>query len=277
MFTKYAVVQKINLNGKVLVYFAERDHLNWTFEYRRKPTREENADIFPFVIKNAPNIDERQPGAETHCFRGQDEIIHFSDDYGVPEGFVICILGPEGYVPTLIKFREKTAIPIYQNGYANGSPGYVQLKSNKTTRQAALILMTTSSCLFGASVEFSPCLTEFPSNINVSAADTFEASIMLHSDNAEYLTQSDIQQYCLNVPSDYQVELLDSLNELIDIMKYSSSDSNNILTIKGKISSIVCNLVGLGSGVVTIADSVSNHGFAYSFLRMIFSYFEKSI
>ena len=125
MYTKFAVVQKIKATGEVLVHFAEKDYMNWTFEHRRRPTREENIDIFPFVITGPVRIDTRPPGAETRCHRGRDDVIHFSDDYGVPEGFVICIVGPEGYVPSLVKFREKTAIPIYQNGFSNGSPGFV--------------------------------------------------------------------------------------------------------------------------------------------------------
>jgi len=45
MFTKYAVIQKIEDNGNVIVYTAEKEHMNWTFEHRRGPNPEENENI----------------------------------------------------------------------------------------------------------------------------------------------------------------------------------------------------------------------------------------
>ncbi len=201
MFTKYAIVQRIESNGRVQVHFAQAEYLNWTFEYRRARNQSDNAAIFPFSISTPVSVETRPPGAETRCYRGGDAVIHFSDDYGVPEGFVICVLGPEGYVPSLVKFREKTSIPIYQNGFSDGSPGFVQIHSNRISRQTAIIMMTTNNCLFGTSIEFSPRLDDFPAEYQIGNTSTFEASIELHRDRASFLTQQDIQNYCVRIPA----------------------------------------------------------------------------
>ncbi len=275
MYTRYSVIQKISKDSRVEVYTAERENLNWTFEHRRKPSNKENKDIFPFVITNCLEISCRNPGAETKCYRTTNDLIHFSDDYGVPEGFVICILSPQNYVPTMIKFKEKTNIPIYQHSYINENPGYVQIYSNRITKQSGIVLMTTHNTNFGFKADFKPCNTEFPSNLQLGASDTFEASIKLSSSSVEYLTQEDIQNYLHDIHQDIAEELLISINELVNLIKHDSDNSQKYSTIKDKIGTIVKGIVAGGSGIVTITDSVLNHGFAYNFLQTIFSYFSK--
>lgn len=275
MYTKYAVIQKIDITGKVIVYTAEKDALNWTFEHRRNVTTNDNQEIFPFVIDKNIVINKRNPGAETVSYKTQNGIVKFSDDYGVPEGFVICIIGPTNYLPSMVKFKEKTNIPIARNQYSIENPGYVQIYSNRITKQSAVILMTTNNCFFSFSVDFSSCSGDFPSNLRVNAADTLEASIKLQNEELDYITQQDIANICPNVSSDKQIELVNSVNELINLYKSNNTDEGKFISVKNKLSSILVNTFSVGSGFITIADSVINHGMAYNLLQTLLSYFSK--
>lgn len=275
MYTKYAVIQKIDNSGKVIVYTAEHESLNWTFEYRRNLSTLDNKDIFPFVITNDVRINSRHPGAETICYKNTNEIIKFSDDYGVPAGFVICIIGPINYLPSMLKFKEKTNIPINRNQYSVENPGYIQIYSNRITKQSAVIIMTTNNCFFGFSVDFSPCINEFPSNLKISASDTLEASVKLQNEKLEYIKQQDISALYPNVSTDIQLELVNTINELIDLYKDNSADNDKLTSIITKIRTILTNFFGVGSGFITIADSVINHGMAYNLLQTLLSYFAK--
>lgn len=275
MFTNHAVIQKIDNTGNVIVYTADHESLNWTFEYRRNVSIHDNKDIFPFIITNDIKINSRHPGAETLCYKNDNEIIKFSDDYGVPAGFVICIISPTNYLPSMVKFKEKTNIPINRNQYSVENPGYIQIYSNRITKQSAVVIMTTNNCFFGFSVDFSPCVNEFPSNYKISASDTLEASVKLQNEDLKYITQQDISSICPQVSTDMQLELVKSINELIDLYKVNSADNDKLISIKNKIGTILTNIFSIGSGFITIADSALNHGMAYNLLQTLYSYFVK--
>lgn len=278
MYSKYAVIQKIDINGKVKIYQIEKDYLNWTFEYRRKIVLSDNKDIFPITIEDACNIKEKKPGAETSILKYQNGDIKFNDDYNVPGGFVICILGPIGYVPTMIKFREKAPIPIgISNPYIHQNPGFLQFYSNKFIKQFGIVMLTTQNSFFGVEIMFSQKLGEYPSNKAIEYSDTLEASINLIDGKKEYITLSDIKNYCSGYENIQNIDsLLNSINELINILKNPLKDKqsgNKLIIVKEKIGSIIQGTLGMGSNIVTIADSVNNHGFAYNILKTIFNYF----
>lgn len=276
MYTNYAVIQKIDTDATLKIFQAEKENLNWTFEHRRKASSTEYKEIFPFVIDKSVNLIERRPGAETSIYKLKNNDIRFQDDYCVPSGFVICILGPEGYLPSMIKFREKTAIPLGSLNYHMINPGYIQLYSNRITRQSGIILMTTQNSFFSIGIDFSLKLNEYPSNINIGYSDTFEASINLVDGKKTYITQSDIQTICKGYENIQNIDgLVDAINEIIDLMKKDSMrmDKKKFKSAKDKIESIIQGALGAGSGIITIVDSVSNKGFAYNIIKTIFNYF----
>lgn len=276
MYTNYAVIQKIDTDANLKVFQAEKENLNWTFEHRRKASSSEYKETFPFVIDKSVNLIERRPGAETSIYKLKNSDIRFQDDYCVPSGFVICILGPKGYLPSMIKFREKTAIPLGLPNYHMINPGYIQLYSNRFTKQSGIILMTTQNTFFSIEIDFSLKLNEYPSNINIGYSDTFEASINLVDGKRTYITQSDIQTVCKGYENIHNMDdLVDAINEIIDLMKKDSMrmDEKKFKSAKDRIGSIIQDAIGSGSSIVTIIDSVSNKGFAYNIIKTIFNYF----
>ena len=272
MFTKYAVIQKIGDNSNVIVYTAEKEHMNWTFEHRRGPNPEENENIFPFVIRNSPFISIREAGAETKCVK-LNETICFSDDYSIPEGFVICILPPTNYLPYVVKFKGKTEMPVCRDKVPYNNPGYVQIYSNSKIRQSAITLITTSNCFFGFTAIFKPCSENFPSNYSIGASDTFEASIKMISGEPEYLTQQDIAKYCGSLEDNTAQELLKSLNKLVELMKDNYRDSGKFQTLKENIGRYIFDIACISSSTISIADSMANQGFAYELLHTVYAYF----
>lgn len=278
MYSKYAVIQKIDINGKIKVFQIEKDYLNWTFEYRRKSVLSDNKDIFPIIIEDTCNIKERKPGAETGILKYQNGDIRFKDDYNVPGGFVICILGPIGYVPTMIKFKEKTPIPIgISNPYLQQNPGFLQLYSNKFIKQFAIVMLTTQNSFFSVEIIFSEKLGEYPTNKAIEYSDTFEASISLVDGEKTYITMEDIKNYCKGYERIHNIdEMLSSINEIIDILKCSLATiqrDSRLKTAKNKFETIFQKTLSMGSNIVTIADSISNQGFAYNMLKTLFRYF----
>lgn len=278
MYSRYAVIQKIDLEGKVKVFQAEKENMNWTFEYRRKAISSDNKDIFPFVIEDFVKLKERKPGAETCVYKTSDNDIRFCDDYCVPAGFVICILSPIGYVPSMIKFKEKTAIPLGLQNCSMLNPGYIQIYSNKSINQSGIVMFTTQNSFFSIGIDFSRRLDKYPSNTCAGYADTFEASVNLVDGEKTYLTLNDIQNICKGYESIHNIdEFLNAINEIVDVLKSSSikEKESRLKSAKEKIESIMQGTLGVGGSIVTIADSVNNQGFAYNMLKTLFGFFSQ--
>lgn len=111
MYHEYVLVQKIQENARLKVYLAHQDCINWTYETSRMPNIKTDTPFFPLIIEDKTiQINEKSIGKETSCYKTGQKRICFSDDYSVPGGFLICITGPIGYIPTVVKFKKKPMI-----------------------------------------------------------------------------------------------------------------------------------------------------------------------
>jgi len=274
MYHNYVLVQKINENAILNVYFASSQYLNWTYETKRKPNERTNSPMFPIVINDKGiNIVEKPKGNETSCFKVTPTKIRFSDDYGVPEGFLICVTGPEGYMPSLLKFKQKPSINL--SGYNNIIPGQFEILVNETTRQASVIMHTTQRALYGVCIDFDKKDGNFKAIRKTSYYDPFDLTLSLIDGKVENVSSSQVKEVLPELPEEQLGKLVESLNELVDFLK-SPDFTENYREIpkdlKTKVLNVFSGIISTGSAAVTIADSYINNGAVGQLIKTIFDY-----
>lgn len=274
MYHNFVLVQKIQENSRLNVYFAQNDYINWTYEEFKKPTSKTDTPLFPIIIDDDNvRIKKKQVGRETSCIRVNSKKIRFSDDYSVAEGFLICITGPAGYMPTVIKFKQKPL--IMHEGFNEHIPGNFEILANKSTRQASIIMHILTRSYFGITVDFEESPKGFDRSLRTQFYDTFDMTVSLINGNIENITTTEVNQLLPVIGQDQCIELVTVLNELIDHMKSSSKcDIKSIPTdIKNKVSQVMNMIISSSSSIVTVVDSYHNNGFAAELIKSLVSFF----
>lgn len=283
MYHNYLLVQKIQKikqNTILNIYFASSQYINWTYETKRKPTESINNPIFPIVIRdNGINIEKKQKGNETSCYNINPTKIRFLDDYSVPEGFLICVTGPEGYMPSLVKFKQKPSINLsgYNlSGYNNTIPCQFEVLLNETTRQASVLMHTNQRVFYGVCIDFDKKDGDFKAIRKPSRYDPFDLTISLIDGKIENVSLSQVKNVLPDVPEDKLDKLVKSLNELADFLKNSDFAENYCSEIpkdlKNKILNLFSEIISTGSAAVTIADSYINNGVVGQLIKTIIDY-----
>ena len=275
MYQNFVLVQKIQENSKLGVYFAQHDYINWTYEEFRKPTLKTDTPLFPIIINDDNvRINEKPVGRETSCIRVAPKKIRFADDYSVPEGFLICITGPIGFMPTVIKFKQKPL--IMSEDYNKHIPGHFEVLTNKSTRQASILMHILRRSYFGITVDFEESERGFDRSLRTHFYDTFEMTLSLINGKIENITTTQINQLLPDIGQEQLIKLETVLNELIDYMKNSREcgEIKSIPTnIKTKISQTMNSIISESSSIVTIVDSYYNNGFAAELIKSMINFF----
>lgn len=275
MYHKFVLVQKIEESARLKVYLANKEYINWTYERVRLPLAKTDTPLFPIIIDDADvHITEKPVGRETSCIKVAPNKVRFSDDYGVPEGFLICITGPVGYMPTIVKFKKKSM--IFGDDYNNRTPGYYEVLTNKSTRQASILMHTLGRTYFGISIDFEVSEGGFDRNIRSHYRDPFDMTLSLINGKVENVTASQVNQLIPDLSKDLEVTLVEVLNELVELLKNSNEahETTEIpSSIKNKVSKTINNIVSSSSSIVTIVDSYSNKGFVAELIKAVFNTF----
>jgi hypothetical protein len=217
MLSKHVVIQKLCPPNKVIQYQASDNALIWSFEHRRQATSRDNKDVFPFVFENNLRFRKITQGAETKLAYREGKEIIFSEDYGVPGGFVIGVLFPENYAPFILKFKEKPFIPtgIHGRNVSISPPGHFQIYYNRITRQSAIAFLITSDSFFGFKAVMKPVEGDFPLNEHFWVDDPFAHSLTNEVAPPRPLERKDIENLLIHSLENSTLdEILGSLNEL---------------------------------------------------------------
>lgn len=275
MYHNFVLVQKIQENSGLSVYFAKNDYINWTYEELRKPTSKTDTPLFPIIINDDNvQINEKKVGRETSCIRVNTKKIRFSDDYSIPEGFLICISGPIGYMPTVIKFKQKPL--IMSEDYNKNIPGHFEILTNRSTRQASIIMHVLRRSYFGITVDFEESERGFDKSLRKNFYDPFDMTLSLINGKIENITTTQVSQLLPGVEHEQLIKLTTVLNELVGYMKNSSEgkeDKSIPINIKEKIYEVMNGLMSASSSVVTIVDSYHNNGFAAELIKSLVNFF----
>jgi hypothetical protein len=273
MYHNFVLVQKIDERADYKVYFAAQQYINWTYETIRRPETKLNNPMFPIVIAdNGVAIQEKPKGRETSCYRISENKIRFIDDYGVPEGFLICVTGPEGYMPRLIKFGQKPNVNM--NGYLHTNPGIFDFYINATTKQASILVHTTQRSLFSMAIDFEKHDSDFDLHRRTNYYDAFDLTIALNAGKFEEVTKTEVRNILPSILESQSEEIVQVMNELINHLK-TKQDNSIPDNLRLKIASVFNSLLSTSSAAVTIVDSYVNNGSVGKMIKTLIEYFSQ--
>lgn len=270
MITRLMVIQKINEDGKVVVFQISSDNFQWTFENRRTKI-DTDKEYFPFSLFGDISVFQRQPGAETRTYLKENEVT-FCDDYGVPGGTVIGILFPKNYIPDIIKFKDKPFIPVgFAGQVTTKPPGQIQILYNHLEKRCAIIFNIHENIVFGFK-----CIAkvvsdeEYPRNENVIADDLFDISLSREFLNVDAITNDDLKLINETLNQADFAEIHKTLNELLSSVKAGQKEKSKSLL--NKVGTLLLNGTSVTSSLTTIADSYKTGGTAQQFIGRIIEY-----
>lgn len=272
MLKTLLVIQKVNENGKVEIFqaFSDRKPFQWTFETKRKSTDTDNLDYFPFTIKGI-NVEKRTPGPETET-KVNNNLIKFSDDYGVPDGSVIAILFPENFIPDIIKFKDNPYIPAGLAGQVTTRPpGQLQVLYNKIEKRCAIILHIHEKLLFGMK-----CIakkineTDFPNNGNSMSDELFDVSISRQLLNVDTIQTKDLKIINDTLNGADIEDINNSLNEILETLK--ANDKPKAQLLLSNFGKLLMNGTSVANNLTSILDSYYSGSSTFKFIGKIIEY-----
>ena len=99
MLNLKVVIQKIQLNQRVSLFQNYDVSSPWHFEpYRDCSSEKPHPELFPFVFDKSILFQTGNAGPETQISIRDNRDLWFSDDYGVPGGMLIGILGRQCHI-----------------------------------------------------------------------------------------------------------------------------------------------------------------------------------
>lgn len=262
MYHEFLVNQTITNDCKVKVHFVREDFLNWTYETVLGPNGSTNTPIFPIVLDNKDTvIHAKTKGRETSCRRISSEDICFMDDYSVPGGFLICVTGPPGYEPKIVKLKNKPTIA--DNDFNRVIPTHFEVKSNKITNQASVLMHVLERVYFGIRIEFTKVDGKISSFNDNWFNSPFDLTLSLVNKQLYIVDKTEISKLHPNLDEQAVSEFTKLINELIEeINKNSEGYSHEFIpsSLKDRISKIFPIVLGTTSSIVTLVDSYKNAG-----------------
>lgn len=275
MYHNFVLVQKIEESARLKVYFVKQEYINWTYERIRLPIPKTDTPLFPIIINDEDvQIVEKPVGRETSCIKVAPKKIRFSDDYSVPDGFLICITGPVGYMPSIVKFKKKSM--IFDDSYNSQTPGYYDVLMNKSTKQASILMHTLGRACFGISVDFEESVDGFDRNMRSRYADPFDITLSLINGRVETVTSSEVKQLIPNLSKEQEAILVNVLNEVVELLRNANESQvypEIPLSTKNKISQTINGIISSSSSITTLVDSYHNKGFVAELIKAVFTTF----
>ncbi len=271
MHNSKAVIQKIEDDGRVTLYQCIELLAPWSFEsYREAPHQDAHPDIFPFVFDVASRFSVAKAGSETQVQLRPPDVIWFADDYGVPEGMLVGILFPRGFVPEVFKFKQKPHIPA---GVANGTfspPGHVELRFNHSARQAAVTFHITRTSYFGFKCIARCHDAEFPYNPTFTfAEELFGTLASPDSISHATITRQDLQKYkpIFKESADLD-ELAGQMTELIRLCRNNQS-TEEMKSARSSATRTLADAIGTAGSLTTLFDSYRSGGVVFKLLAYL--------
>lgn len=273
MYHDFILVQSINMHGELKVHFAQKQYINWSYEDRIGATKKTNTPMFPIILSDESIlIQEQNIGIETNCFKTTKNVIKFSDDYSIPGGFLICITGPEGYIPSLVKFKENPSIS--SRNFNKNINGYFEMKMNYTTKQASILLHILERAYFGLTVDFESAPSTFNYLKYRNLNDPFDITFSLFGGEIKNVEYSQIKNIYPELKHEDLNELTEILNELAFYFKENNVQHDEERNkLKHRISKFVLNTISLTSSSVTLIDASSENGLIAKLIESMFNYF----
>jgi len=100
MISSKVVIQKLcPERGLVELHQNFQLQSSWTYESHR-------------TVSDSSGFSKGSAGSETQMHMMDDSTLLFADEYGVPGGFLIGVLFPPNFMPSVFKFRQAPQIPV---------------------------------------------------------------------------------------------------------------------------------------------------------------------
>lgn len=271
MFTKFLLVQKIESNPIVENHLIRSsDHLQWTFEIAKKES-EFNQTIFPFSIRGTKfEMETNPPAPETSVYLEDNQIV-FADDYCVPSGFTIGILFPEGFVPTIVKFKDKPVLPIGAQGqYVTVAQGQFQVLYNKPAQRCAIIFNIHHNICFGFKCKAIKVHNDdFPSSGN-TYNDDFDIIIDSGILGIGAITTDDLKFINHALDQTHIDDIKDIINEVLNALK--SKDKSTAKTKLENLKKYILDGTSFTGNITKIVDSYNEGGAPQKFITSLMEY-----
>lgn len=268
MYTKILLIQELLENGEPDFRLIKSEHFQWTFEYRRTKSKED-PDYFPFLIFGENlSILRQRAGAETKVFKNENELT-FIDNYCVPAGFTIAILFPKNYIPKALKFRDKSIIPVRNQGqFVSKAPGQFEIAYNFLEKRSAIIFNVHDNVCFGFK-----CKTEkvddenFPRTENTYDDDFFEVNIDTELLNLEIIRNEDLLIINETLDKTDLEELKNSINEVLTSLKAGNKPKAKYAF--DKLGKYILNGTSLAGNLTKIIESYTHGGAPQKFVASL--------
>ena len=273
MFHNKVVIQKIELDQRVILFQNFDVTSPWTFEpYRACSEHDVHPDIFPFVFDRSVRFHTGTAGRETQVSLRKDKDLWFADDYGVPEGMLVCVLFPQSYVPEVFKFKEMVYIPVGAPAARTSPPGHVDVHFNQASRNAAITFLIHQNTYFGFKCIAKHYAGEFPYTRSYAFADELVGTV---GENAAQVTVSreDLENFKEVFQESADLEdVAQRMNEVIALC-HSRSNNAELDSARSVLGSSLSTAIGTAGSLTTILDSYNNAGIVNRVISKLLAFF----
>lgn len=272
MINSKVVIQKLCPDRGVVELHQNFDlRSSWTFETHRKVSRDDAIpEIFPFVFHGSTGFSKGLAGSETKMHKMDESTLLFSDEYGVPEGFLIGVLFPAGFMPSVFKFRQSPMIPVGAGSMKASMqpPGHFDLYVNKYEKTAALVFHITETTLFGVKCIATKTDAGFDGKDKYPFYEEFFPLADFSVSHPIEVTADDLRQYKDYLKSEAdESELADLINSLINNSEEPTSTLQRSSAME-KIESLLSNT----SAITGLVDSYRSGGAVAGAIAKVIAY-----
>lgn len=275
MFCTKAVIQKIIIESQD-VQLYQNFNLNspWSFETTEISSSDRNnIDIFPFNFQGAKKFSKIRAGRETKIDIALDGRLLFADDYGIPEGLMIGILFPEGYVPEVFKFKNKPFIPtgVGNDKASMSPPGHFEVFYNRAARRSAIVFMSTQTTYFGFKCVARMKIDDFPEGADHPFLNDLYATFGFAETHPIHISSGDLFNFKEMFTSSTDLsDLAAAINRLIDLSRQNDYERvGEAQILKKKLEGALSNT----ASAVQLSDSYLSGGTVGALVARLCTYF----
>ncbi len=246
MFNGPILVQVINPSTHTVTQHLSRKDSTWEVNYQQDRA---NNPTFPLNVNNADfNIVPQGQETKVHC--ANESVIYFSERYGsLPEGFLIAITFPQGFLPKVFKFAENTMIPTGHT--STQSPGYAKLWTDNTTRNSVITFEISSRSAFSFKCTAKKT-DDFPSEPQHPFMVDFVPGLGFMETHPIEISQQDLLVYEDSLSENTDIaELTKLINTLINKSEREQLNDNEQDDILTRIKESLAT----GASIVTLTQS----------------------
>ena len=272
MLSNRVVVQKILPGTGRVRLFQNFDlqspwSINSTTECRATGVAEE---IFPFEFDPDVRFHQADAGRETKTLVTRKGTLLFSDEYVVPEGFLIGIVFPVGFAPEVLKFSDKPKIPI---GISAGTvvamaPGHFDVHFNHFVMKAAIAFTVTQASHFGFKCIARDRRQDFPKVDRYPFYDDLLPSLEAAVPVEVEISASDLESYRKHFRPDVSLE--EVAKQISEILQ--SHNDLRLRTNGEEVFGWLSNALSTSGSALTIVDSGAKGGVVGTAIAKVLAY-----